>query len=157
MSDLLPCPFCGGNRLSEGCNEYGGLCTICDGCNAMGPASEPDFAEVVAAWNRRADLPRPQDAARIAELEAENARLMSDLAAKGPWPKPPDGARCSPPSYEMDPFSVKYVFGSGWTLFKSRRECGSKCTVRGYDSAESALAAMVHVRAALAADSGAAE
>lgn len=105
----------------------------------------------------RADLPRPQDAARIAELEAENARLMSDLAAKGPWPKPPDGARCSPPSYEMDPFSVKYVFGSGWTLFKSRRECGSKCTVRGYDSAESALAAMVHVRAALAADSGAAE
>jgi len=36
-----------------GYNEYGGLVTWCDNCDAHGPSSEADAAQIIAAWNTR--------------------------------------------------------------------------------------------------------
>lgn len=55
MNDLLPCPFCGGQKLLITTNEHGGFCLTCENCDAIGPPSEYDPAQMREAWNTRAD------------------------------------------------------------------------------------------------------
>ena len=77
MSELKPCPFCGGTKI---CTEKGINLNYCDNCSAESN---------VEHWNTR----RIEDAlnARIAELEAENAALKAKLNAGetvDEWGKP---------------------------------------------------------------------
>ncbi len=55
MSELKPCPFCGGSNL-EACSGAGGY-IICKDCDAYGPALSGAAAE--DAWNKRARVPEP--------------------------------------------------------------------------------------------------
>lgn len=62
MSDLKPCPFCGGvarvYRYTIGdCNPEDQTTIECDGCAAEGPTFSHEDAETkaVKAWNTRAD------------------------------------------------------------------------------------------------------
>lgn len=85
---LEPCPFCGDDAMAGWfAGEANVACTSPDCPGAHGASAylaqhEADKDEAmsaaVAEWNRRADLPRPEDAARIAELEAENATIEAD-------------------------------------------------------------------------------
>lgn len=87
------------------------------------------------------------DAARLKAVvqrqDREIDRLKAELASRGPWPAAPDGARVAPPSYEMHPFSVYYVFGAGWGLFRQLPASGASAKISHHDSAKDALAAMV--------------
>ena len=48
--DLLPCPFCGGEKLDAT------RCWVtCMDCNAFGPNATKDLT-AVEIWNRRADV-----------------------------------------------------------------------------------------------------
>jgi hypothetical protein len=94
---------------------------------------------------------------KIAALPAVTPGAMDrkrgpDVA--GPWPQAPKGARVTPPYYEMHPFSVSYVFGRGWGLFKQLPASGASAKVSDHASAEDALRAMVSASAALAAMEG---
>ena len=66
MSELKPCPFCGGTKI---CTEKGINLNYCDNCSAESN---------VEHWNTRPI----EDAlkARIAKLEAENAGLKERVA-----------------------------------------------------------------------------
>jgi len=66
--ELLPCPFCGNDepRKFRHTRLMKEPCVMCPRCAAS--------AVSVTAWNTRVDLPRPEDAARIRELEAYIAR-----------------------------------------------------------------------------------
>lgn len=59
MADkLMPCPFCGGEKLSIQSDHFGATWISCDSCNARGPApgrGERDV-EVIALWNKRQSL-----------------------------------------------------------------------------------------------------
>lgn len=79
MSELKPCPFCGGEaklftyRLGE---DSEGAHVECRGCYAKSADTEDAYADVAtasAAWNARTDD------ARIAALEAENKALLDAL------------------------------------------------------------------------------
>ena len=49
MTELKPCPFCGGEaKLSSNGKEV-----VCLGCEALGPFCDTE-AEAIEAWNRRA-------------------------------------------------------------------------------------------------------
>ena len=82
-AELKPCPFCGGEAHIDGTswtmrNGKERSWVTCRKCGTYGPSSEDAFG----AWNTRADLPRPEDAQRIAELEAEIAQLREPLASQ---------------------------------------------------------------------------
>lgn len=68
-SDLLPCPFCGHDKVAFHPNDIafagpemwlpGTVCYAhCDGCGAEGPQSMESQQEAVDAWNRRTDPAR---------------------------------------------------------------------------------------------------
>lgn len=80
MSDLLPCPFCGGIAKigdAEECgpNAYVVCCTTCFASSMVSFAIKEDARrKLIEAWNRR------PGADRIAALQAEVARLREALA-----------------------------------------------------------------------------
>ena len=50
--ELLPCPFCGGNDLRQGQDDFGWYQVYCSSCGGCIEDSIPHKA--IAAWNRRA-------------------------------------------------------------------------------------------------------
>jgi len=62
MSELLPCPFCGGTDIRVFDNRL-----VCNSCSATGPdlghcVGAKCRADAIAAWNHRAPVPLPVDA-----------------------------------------------------------------------------------------------
>jgi Lar family restriction alleviation protein len=67
MIELLPCPFCGGDRFDVdelGVSELSGVSVICHGCGTMGPVAsmcdsgvpysfEEQQDEAINLWNKR--------------------------------------------------------------------------------------------------------
>lgn len=53
MSDLKPCPFCGGVPLRDSHGAFG-LCIRCSACGAM-LSSKATPGRLDVAWNRRAE------------------------------------------------------------------------------------------------------
>lgn len=102
---LLPCPFCGGEKLDGGYNEYGGLVTVCANCDAHGPASEDDISQIKTAWNRRALVPA---------LSAENAELRAKLDAAA------DALRFGVDLIEGDSFGLEWKRGQAVFRRKAR-------------------------------------
>ena len=71
MSDLLPCPFCGGQvALAWNKKEV-----VCLKCEALGPFCDTE-AEAIAAWNTRVDYHGYEQAAIEAweSIKAWNSR-----------------------------------------------------------------------------------
>lgn len=77
MTDLEPCPFCGG----EASFKPRSFKTSCDLCGAYVPTGATSSDESIAAWNRRAPS--------AALLRAEEA--LSPLAAMADRYDPEDG------------------------------------------------------------------
>ena len=74
---LLPCPFCGGDDLSEG--PYSPY-VICNGCGAFGPGnSDVTHEEAIEAWNTR--TPEQAIAAALGggKLTAEQVRECTEI------------------------------------------------------------------------------
>lgn len=73
MSDLKPCPFCGGEAREEEAGDGGKFieCSTCSACTAL----HYDRAEnLVSAWNRRWDA---EDTLR--EMREADARLTKEI------------------------------------------------------------------------------
>ena len=71
MTDLLPCPFCGGDgEILKDLDSD--ACVSCQGCDLVIDYHRSE-QEAVDAWNRRTDT------TRVAELEAEVRRLQGRL------------------------------------------------------------------------------
>ena len=61
MSNLLPCPFCGGAAIQCGNNELNPRHWImCEACHACPGGDVPELANAVEAWNTRAHPPTPE-------------------------------------------------------------------------------------------------
>ncbi len=75
-SELKPCPFCGGQKITpftgDGAEGIGRCATFCDWCNAEGPHCDTE-AEAIAAWNQR---PEPATPAGDEELVEEMLKLI---------------------------------------------------------------------------------
>jgi Lar family restriction alleviation protein len=73
MSDLKPCPFCGGDNVSvEGAGSvFGGFICICSSCGISSEQKE-NQEQAIATWNTRL----LED-----ELRAENQRLRDCVEA----------------------------------------------------------------------------
>ncbi len=80
IAELLPCPFCGSTNvrlfsLDEDCEVVS-----CDDCNGQGgyfaapDSTGPD--EAIAAWSRRALIPRPAEPAQVAQDEGPQNRKL---------------------------------------------------------------------------------
>lgn len=77
VSDLKPCPFCGGSKVKATRDTFSYLpphyhIVICK-CGACGPNVATEES-AIAAWNRR--VPDPQAAARIEALERALRELL---------------------------------------------------------------------------------
>jgi Lar family restriction alleviation protein len=60
MTDLLPCPFCGGTaeriEIEEHGDNFGGTCIGCQRCGASGPVHFDRKENLVSSWNDRTPL-----------------------------------------------------------------------------------------------------
>lgn len=78
MTDLLPCPFCGGTaeriEIEEPGDNFGGTCIGCQRCGACGPVHFDRKENLVSSWNDRPPL--PSRAAR--DVLAERARQIEE-------------------------------------------------------------------------------
>ena len=78
MSELLPCPFCGGEaEMLTAESMYGGYLfgIMCNDCRSRGDVYDTE-AEAIAAWNSRADYHGYEQAAIEAweSIKAWNSR-----------------------------------------------------------------------------------
>lgn len=56
MTDLKPCPFCGGEVEIVGINNGNPFTVWCENCGLeFGTGKEYYLCQVIDAWNRRAD------------------------------------------------------------------------------------------------------
>ena len=73
---LLPCPFCGGNKVrisrSEGMNYEPYYFVYCHKCAAEGPFKSIE-SEAITAWNTRS---RPEAVKRLMEAAKEFLRVI---------------------------------------------------------------------------------
>ena len=79
MSELKPCPFCGGTKI---CTEKGINLNYCDNCSAESN---------VEHWNTRPI--EDELRARIAELEADNDQLTAHDATERQDDKSPNNTQ----------------------------------------------------------------
>ena len=81
MSDLLPCPFCGGKAeridIEDGDNA-GGSCVICTACNASGNVEFGFKENFMSNWNRRAPVAGWQPI----ETAPSNTRILTCRAGE---------------------------------------------------------------------------
>lgn len=92
MSDLKPCPFCGGEaRLDIGKMVFTDAEVSCEGCGTCGPncddgaGQEASTRLAIAAWNTRAETP-PADADVGGLIKAARdvlAYRVGDLPTRG--------------------------------------------------------------------------
>jgi len=73
MSDLLPCPFCGGTDL-----DVKMMWVYCEGCSADGPTGAGYENSAILAWNTRSRL------AFEAQLKANIMYAIGPGQEKGP-------------------------------------------------------------------------
>lgn len=77
-SDLLPCPFCGCERIQErGFRRF-----ECPACRAEGPPMKTR-AEAITAWNTRSEGPQPP-----AEVVTQARKLLSQVRSGAIDPRP---------------------------------------------------------------------
>ena len=84
MTDLKPCPFCGGTNVHVDMDYRVGIpvwVVDCNGCATSGPVVNEAEGEAAAveAWNRR--TPGPKLRTRTGSLSDEVSRMMVDTAA----------------------------------------------------------------------------
>jgi Lar family restriction alleviation protein len=70
VTELLPCPFCGGTDVIVGHKHYD-YEVWCRGCNASS-AMHANAQNSIAAWNRRA-VPQDGSAVEVADVNVVNA------------------------------------------------------------------------------------
>ena len=75
LTELLPCPFCGGeaDTMTPEADDMRAATVMCMGCYCTGKECETE-AQAIAAWNRRASqaAPAPSDGLREALVEIIN-------------------------------------------------------------------------------------
>lgn len=82
MSDLKPCPFCGGKAHTCGDEDQERVCWVmCPDCLASAGGNYPTMEEAITAWNTRADKPKPITADEVdAFYDDRQGLTMQELA-----------------------------------------------------------------------------
>lgn len=73
---LLPCPFCGGNRLTMNDSGYDDWFLVCDDCGADGPTAVTRY-NAKYLWNDRS-APREAPPAKAVEPETQYPLLPEE-------------------------------------------------------------------------------
>jgi Lar family restriction alleviation protein len=112
---LLPCPFCGSDKVGLGCCSVTYLPLVtCRVCFADGPRHASD-AEAVKAWNRRAALPALASTQALLEEAVDVIRPF----AKGWW-------------RHQNPNAQVWAFPS-WSAYDKRPLCSVGDIQHAYD------------------------
>jgi len=80
-TDLLPCPFCGGEYLDIH-HSSGVRWVVCERCNAEGPLAD-SFANAESEWNHRAHNPHADRLARLEVALGDVLRIWLERRREG--------------------------------------------------------------------------
>ena len=102
IAELLPCPFCGAKAKAHIWENHTGVkfggvkCIVCPAEVAWAVHWHDDgseqLSEAIAAWNRRALIPRPAEPYRCAECDCEGGEMECNWMRGPAEPAPADVA-----------------------------------------------------------------
>ena len=123
MTDLKPCPFCGGEASVQTTYGYGVSEAFCLDCGAHTghPPGGCTEAEAIAAWNARAE----RTCRNIAEPDemSDKSFTCSECGARGPYG---EGTYHIGGCEEID---GKLMLWDSWPVYKFCPNCGARVEV----------------------------
>jgi hypothetical protein len=115
VSDLLPCPFCGGEAEWAKPAAYSVYCANKKQCHGIALATGATLEEAIAAWNRRQPVPAPEP-----EWEPVNAETIYFVSGYVRVDR--DGRRI----YIPPPGAVEMTLPDDYRIFRRRPAAGEQ-------------------------------
>ncbi len=82
---LLPCPFCGGNKISVWDKSRYDVCVRCDKCDAQTDWL-PTISDAITAWNNRTQPNEPLTLEQLKRMDGEPMWTVTNgVEGSGRW------------------------------------------------------------------------